>query len=783
MKFTEGYWCLREDVEHHYAAQAYDVEKIPNGIRVFAPCRVILDRGDTLNLAMLTIEFTAAAPNVIAVRAFHHCGYERHEARFEKNLDPQQVLVEIGEEEAVMTAGRVAVRVNRKQWGYQFEGDGKVLTASGERNLGYMEVEREKSSMSSVDHYMKDVKKPYFSDELSLGVGECVYGLGERFSAYVKNGQQLETWNEDGGTSTAIAYKCIPFYLTNRRYGVFVDHTDNVSFEIGSEKVEKIGFSVPGEELRYYVIYGPTPREVISTYTLLTGRPALPPAWSFGLWLSTSFTTNYDEETVSSFIQGMIDRHIPLQVLHFDCFWMREFNWCDFTWDNRTFPDPASMLKRYQQKGLKIDLWVNPYIAQRSSLFAEAVQKGYLLKRADGKGVKQVDLWQAGMGIVDFTNPDAYLWFQSKLKVLLDMGVDCFKSDFGERIPIDVTYFDGSDPHSMHNYYTYLYNKCIHELLMQEKGEAILFARSATVGSQKFPVHWGGDCSASYESMAETLRGGLSFALSGFAFWSHDISGFEQTATPDLYKRWTAFGLLSTHSRLHGSTSYRVPWAFDDEASEVVRYFTELKCRLMPYLYEMSAIAHSDGLPVMRPMIFEYPEDPAADYLDKQYLLGDSLLVVPILNENGTADYYLPSGRWTHLLTDQVREGGRWYHDSYGYFSLPLYVKPNTLLAIGSNSEKPDYDYTDGTTLHLYQLSDGTKTACNIPNLQGNTVLTATVARSGNHMRFNLSSLPQKLFIILHGISSVQKINGALKQENEGCIKILASAEQIEIEL
>lgn len=751
MKFTEGYWCLREDVAQHYAEQAYDVAAIDGGMRVYAPCRAIRHRGDTLNIPMITVEFTAPAEGVIKVRATHHEGYKKNEPRFELTEAPVPILVSDTKSEAVMTAGSLTVRVNKEKWGYRFEADGHTLTATGWRGLGYMEVGRQSASMSPGDRYLRDEKQPYMMTELSLGVGECVYGLGERFTAFVKNGQQLNTWNEDGGTSSPVSYKCVPFYMTNAGYGVFVDHADNVSFEVGSEKVENVGFSVPGEELRYYIIYGPTPKEVLRRYTALTGRPALPPAWSFGLWLSTSFTTSYDEETVTVLIQGMKDRNIPLHVFHFDCFWMREFNWCDFEWDPRTFPDPKGMLARYKALGLKIDLWINPYIAQRSPLFAEAAQNGYLLMRADGKGVRQIDQWQSGMGIVDFTNPAANRWYAEKLAALVDMGVDCFKTDFGERIPTDVVYHDGSDPAAMHNYYTYLYNKCVFEVLQQKTGEAVLFARSATAGCQKFPVHWGGDCSASYLSMAETLRGGLSFALSGFSFWSHDMAGFEQTASPDVYKRWAAFGLLSTHSRLHGSTSYRVPWLFDDEASEVVRRFTELKCRLMPYLYGMSAVACQQGIPVLRPMIFEFPDDRAADYIDRQYMLGDSLLVAPIFSEDGMVDYYLPHGCWTHLLSNQTREGGRWYKERYDYFSLPLYVRQNTLLPMGSNSSRPDYDYAQGIELHLYALGDGQTATCTVPDTSGHTVLTATATRSGNTLSLTLSALPENAVLVLHG--------------------------------
>jgi alpha-D-xyloside xylohydrolase len=307
------------------------------------------------------------------------------------------------------------------------------------------------------------------------------------------------------------------------------------------------------------VIYGPTPKEILLKYTALTGRPALPPAWSFGLWLTTSFTTPYDQQTVLDLVEGMVTRDLPLSVFHVDTFWMREFHWCDFEWDRRWFPDPEGMMRELHQRGIRISLWINPYVAQQSALFEEGRQRGYFLKRANGD-IWQWDVWQAGMAVVDFTNPQAREWFGAKLARLVDMGVDCFKTDFGERIPTDVVYHDGSDPELMHNYYTRLYNQTVFETLRAQRGdgEAVVFARSATVGSQQFPVHWAGDPESTYASMAECLRGGLSLGLSGFGFWSHDIGGFESTPPEAVFKRWIAFGLLSSHSRLHGSNTYRV---------------------------------------------------------------------------------------------------------------------------------------------------------------------------------------------------------------------------------
>jgi alpha-D-xyloside xylohydrolase len=287
--------------------------------------------------------------------------------------------------------------------------------------------------------------------------------------------------------------------------------------------------------------------------------------------------------------------------------------------------------------------------------------------------------------------------------------VDCFKTDFGERIPTDVVWHDGADPARMHNLYTQLYNRAVHDVLVAERGagDAVLFARSATAGGQTMPVHWGGDNTSTFVSMAESLRGGLSLAMSGFAHWSHDIGGFEGTPDPAVFKRWTAFGLLSSHSRFHGSDSYRVPWAFDDEAVEVTRRFAQLKMRLMPYLYQAGLDAAATGVPVMRPMQVEFPSDPAVAYLDRQYLLGPDLLVAPVFSADGDVDVYLPEGPWTSLLTGETVEGGRWLRERHGFDSLPLYVRPGAVIPWGARADRPDYDYLDGLELRVFPGGEG----------------------------------------------------------------------------
>ncbi len=755
MKFTDGYWHFRTDATPYFPVHVHDVATESDALIVYGTTKRLTNRGDTLNIGLLTVRFSSPMPDVIRVQLWHHKGQRPLHPTFALNYQPDtHVRIQNEPGFASLTSGNLIVHVDKgDEWRIDFLNDERLLTHSGWRGMGYVDVEE---------------NGRFIHEQLNLSVGENVYGLGERFTPFVKNGQVVDMWNEDGGTSSELAYKNVPFYLTNRGYGVFINHPEKVSLEIGSEKVERVQFSVPGEMLDYCLINGPTPKEVLSRYTALTGRPALPPAWSFGLWLSTSFTTDYDEATVTSFVQGMADRDIPLHVFHFDCFWMKEFHWTNLEWDERLFPDPEGMLRRLKERDLHICVWINPYIAQRSALFDEGMANGYLVKKPNGD-VWQWDRWQAGMGLVDFTNPDACRWFSDKLRSLLDMGVDCFKTDFGERIPTDVVYHDGSDPVKMHNYYTHLYNKTVFDLLQAERGlgEAVLFARSATAGGQQFPVHWGGDCTATFESMAESLRGGLSLSLSGFGFWSHDIGGFELTAPAKVYKRWCAFGLLSSHSRLHGSGSYRVPWLFDEEAVDVLRHFTKLKCSLMPYLYGAAQEAHTNGIPTLRAMMLEFPDDPGCDTLDRQYMLGDALLVAPVFRHDNVVDYYLPPGRWTHFFTGEIREGGCWQRDSYDFFSLPLWVRPNSIIPIGSNNSRPDYDFAAGVTFHLFGLEEGTAVSRTVPNLQGETDITLHVRREGSRLHIEAEGATKPWKVLLRGETAVTTITGGTTQATD----------------
>lgn len=698
MKYLNGNWLVKDGFSIDYAQSIYDSRIENNQLTLWVPFKEVTDPGMTLDDGMITLEVSSPRENIINTKIINYRGHVDHGPNFKLNYD-KNISSEIIEtdDKFVIRSGKTRLEISKGSqilFKYYYENELKTEIAP-----------------RSIARIFDPDKNVHMSNSFVLEPGEKIYGLGERFSNFVKNGQEIEMWNADGGTETMQSYKNIPLYLSNRQYGVFVDSSEKVSYEIASQQVDRVEFSVPDQILSYYFIGGNNNKEVLDHYTALTGRPPLLPAWSYGLWLTTSFTTKYDEKTVMSFIDGMIERKIPLSVFHFDCCWMKPTEWCNFEWDPDVFPDPAGLLKKIHSRGIKVCVWINPYIAQKSRLFKEGMEKGYFIKRTNGD-VWQWDKWQAGMAIVDFTNPKAVKWYQGYLKKLLRQGVDVFKTDFGERIPSsDVKFFDGSDPKKMHNYYTLLYNKIVTEAIAEIKGkkEALVFARSATVGSQCYPVHWGGDSSSNYPSMAETLRSGLSFGMSGFGYWSHDISGFEASATPDLYRRWTQFGLLSSHSRYHGSTTYKVPWLYGEKSVENTRKFTHLKLQLLPYLMAMSNEAHYHGVPILRSMVLEFPDDPGCEDLDMEYMLGDNLLVAPIFNEQGIATFYVPEsdGKWINILNNKSYEGGKWYREKFDDFTLPLLARPNSIIVTGKYNDKTMYDFTDEPVINIYELKDG----------------------------------------------------------------------------
>lgn len=749
MKFSDGMWQVKPGFTLEAPACSYAGRSDARSVTLYGPYHPVSHRGMTLNCGQMTVTLSAPSEGIISVRMENFMGACKKGPDFVLNT-ADCGTVETDGDRVILHSGKLSAETTLQgEWGIRFYWDGRLLTETGFRGMAHL--------------YGPD-GSTYMREQLSLDVAEQIVGLGERFGPFVKNGQTVDLTNADGGTNSEQAYKNIPFYLSTKGYGLFVNTPAQVSYEIGSEVVNRVQFSVPGESMEYMVIGGDNYKEVITNYTGMTGRPPLLPAWTFGLWLSTSFTTNYDEETVLSFIDGMLERKIPLTVFHFDCFWMKEFQWTDFVWNEDTFKDPKGMLQKIHDRGVKVCCWINPYIAQKSRLFKEGLEHDYFVKTGDGS-VWQWDMWQAGMALVDFTNPEAVKWYQGYLRQLCEMGVDAFKTDFGERIPVQdayygpkaakygIVYHDGSDPDKMHNYYTYLYNKAVYELLEEVYGpqKACLFARSATTGGQQFPVHWGGDNLPTYPSMAQSLRGGMSLGLCGFGYWSHDIGGFEGQSDYDIFKRWTQFGLLSSHSRYHGSNAYKVPWMYGEEAVEVTRAFTRLKMRLMPYFYRMAVEAHEKGLPILRPMLLEFPDDRTAPFADTQYMLGDSILVAPVMNPDGIGEYYLPEGLWTDWFTGKTVQGGGWHKQQYDYFTLPLFVRQNTILVLGSHDDRPDYDYEEDPEIRIFGIQESATVSTDVFSQTGERKFTVTATRSGKTVTVHIDGEHGKIRIGIAG--------------------------------
>ncbi|MGL4177680.1 MAG: alpha-xylosidase [Dermatophilaceae bacterium] len=707
MKFSDGVWLDRPGADAVRARWVHSATAVGDAIVILATPRPTHDRRDVAGQPVLRITLDVISEGVVRVVAEHHHAPPRGFPWVEPTTAPPATTVSVTDDGiATLDAGALHVEVTIGAPLAIRVSDGHVTHVLDADAFAHVTLDVEAAPSSPGVTPWRGGRRHdavHLRARLPVDVGELFFGLGERFGPLSRNGQSVRLWNADGGTGSDQAYKNVPLLLSTLGYGIFVNDTADVDVEVATERVDAVQVSVPGERLELWLVSGPHPKDVLRRYTGLLGRPPQLPQWSFGLWLSTSFSTDYSESTVLELLDRMEQAGVPVSVFHVDCFWMKELQWCDFAWDERVFPDPVGMIERLHDRGVKVSVWVNPYISAHSPLFDQARRDGYLLTRDDGT-VWQWDHWQPGMGILDLTNPAARTWFQGHLRRLLDQGVDTFKTDFGERIPLDVRYHDGSDPRAMHNQYAHLYNQVVLGVVerMKGPGQAMVFARSGTAGGQTMPVHWSGDSRPTYSSMAETLRGGLSLSLSGYAHWSHDIGGFEGTPSADLFTRWLAFGLLTGHSRMHGSESSRAPWEFGDTATRAAARYTRLKLRLLPYLVGLAAEAAATGIPLLRPMWLEYPCDPVGPYLDRQYLLGGDLLVAPVMRDDGQVTFYLPPGPWTDLLTGEVHHGGRFVSRTCALDDIPLLVRPGALLPIGSRDDSAEYDIVDDLTVRLH---------------------------------------------------------------------------------
>ena len=529
---------------------------------------------------------------------------------------------------------------------------------------------------------------------------ECFVGTGERFRKMDLSGQTFQLKNQDGqGVNNRRCYKNIPFFMSSRMYGCFYHTSDYCKLSLADHSTRSAQFLNDHATLDVFLIGGKSPEQILRSYRMLTGFPQMPPLWSFGIWMSRM--TYFSADEVNEICDRLRKEHYPCDVIHLDTGWFRTDWLCEWKFNPERFPDPKGFVQHLKQNGFKVSLWQLPYVAQGAEQLEEAKANRYI-----SQSTKAEDTSTGGAsnfsaldyaGTIDFTYDKAVDWYKNQLlKPLLEMGVTCIKTDFGENIHMDHQYH-GMTPERLNNIYSLLYQRAAFEVTLEVTGQGIVWARSAWAGCQRYPLHWGGDSASSWDGLAGSLKGGLHFGLSGFAFWSHDVPGFH--SIPDfmnspldenVYVRWTQFGVFSSHMRYHG-TCKREPWHYPHIAPIVKRWW-KLRYALLPYIIEQSEQACQSGYPLVRALLFHHPDDRQVWHIDDEYYFGSEFLVAPVMNSDNRRDIYLPEGLWVNFFTGQRIEGGRWYYNvEVPLDQMPVFVRPGSLIKMYPD----DVDSTD----------------------------------------------------------------------------------------
>ena len=596
--------------------------------------------------------------------------------------------------------------------------------------------------------FLYDTKeeKTYAAEQIEFKTTEHFYGFGEKFTSLDKKGQNLTLWHTNAlGCNTERTYKNIPFFMSSKGYGVFMHTSNAINCNMGEHLNKAYALMTTDDVIDYFVIYGPSMKEILPRYTDLTGKTPLPPKWSYGFWISKiSYRSREEVETLAKRfrLEG-----IPCDVIHLDTDWY-EYNWiCDYKFSTTRFPNPEEMIQELGKQGFKITLWQMPYIENNkefpNAVYQEGFEKGYFAMRPDG----QPDFEH---GLIDVSNPEAVQWYQEKLlRPLLEMGVAAIKVDFGESAPPFYQYA-GQEGEKMHNLFPLLYNKAVFEITKKVRGEeeGIIWARSTWAGSQRYPVHWAGDPDVDFHALVSTIKAGLSFGLSGFPFWSHDIGGFNAPTSPEVYARWLQVGMFTSHSRAHGVKT-REPWDFGEEVKEIAKSYIQLRYRLLPYIYSKSYECTKTSLPMVRALVLEYPEDENVAMIDDEYLFADSFLVAPIMDTCCERKIYLPAGVWTDYWTGKQYQGEKWISYTADLKTLPLFLRENAIIPMGPAMNYVDELPCDPITLDLCPvcgnstfdlIEDKKVSSINMDCSEDTIVLTFDLTKNSCVLRFRNTS-------------------------------------------
>ena len=567
-----------------------------------------------------------------------------------------------GDDAITFTSTHGRVRITRDPWQIEFfDEDGKALTRT--QTLGDPASFAPYVPFSFIRRASDLGRSTAAAFELAHG--EKIYGVGESFTRLDKRGQKMILYLRDAmGAQNERMYKPVPFFLSSRGYGMFVHTSTPVTFDFGHDFDAHTTLYTGDEVLDLFIFIG-EPKEVVSEYTAVSGRSPVPPLWSFGFWMSR--ITYKSEAEVREVARRLREHRIPTDVIHLDTGWF-EVDWqSDYEFSTSRFEDPAGMIEDLRDEGFHISLWQLPYFTTKNRLWDEIVRNGYHVAN-EGGNLPYED------AILDFSDPDAVEWYKLKLRQLLELGVSVIKADFGEDAPLPGLYESGRTGWYEHNLYPVRYNDVVFDLTEEVTGDGVIWGRSAWAGSQRYPVHWGGDAENTNQAMAATLRAGLSMGLSGFTYWSHDIGGFVQRPTDDLYRRWAPFGALTSHTRAHGAPP-REPWEYGEDVERDFRRAIELKYTLMPYIYAQARDASAKGHPLMRTLFFDYPADPTSWFIEDEYLFGTDMLVAPLFDSSTTRNVYVPPGEWVDYQTGTSYEGARWHEITAGELPIILLAR------------------------------------------------------------------------------------------------------------
>lgn len=616
------------------------------------------------------------------------------------------------------------LRLEIRRTGFQiavFDGSGNPITVTGGKTSDEFPMPLDSFPLGLITD--KKCKMTFGVENFTLYPGEAVFGLGENFGPVNKVGRTVGMWNFEGlGNTSGRVYKNIPFFMSTRGYGVFVNDTTPVTFWVGSRETCRTMFAVENALVDYYFFFGPSFQKILGAYTDLTGKPAVPPKWSFGTWISR--ISYFSQEQVMAVAKKLRDMKFPSDVIHIDTGWFDEDWRCDWKFNEERFPDPEQMFRETEEMGFRICLWQIPYVLKETAVYKDARKKRAL---ARNRG-PFVWLWNYEGSPIDFSRIEGVNWYKEKLQALLKMGAASIKTDFAEQVE-PFSKFKELDGRKMHNVYPLLYQKAAFEAIEEERsrGDAVIWARSAWAGAQRYPVHWSGDNSSNHDNLLSCLRGGLSLGLSGFTFWSQDAGGFVGVPDDEVYIRWTQMSIFQSHIRYHGCPPhYKEPWNFEPETQDIVRGLLNIRYRLIPYIYTESVAAAGDGLPLLRHLVIDFQEDPNVYHIEDQFMCGRHIMVAPVMERAESRPVYLPEGNWYDFWSGKKHSGGRWITAKADLKTVPVLVKEGSVIPLAKPVLHTGELTDEGMTLHIYPDERGSA-GYTLQDDEKKTVITALV--------------------------------------------------------